>query len=226
MKYNPQIHNRRSVRLKEYDYSQQGLYFITICCYEKACLFGEIINGEMMLNVYGKIAYTEWLHTTKIRSNVELDVFVIMPNHVHGIIIIKNDDDSRGVLHTPGMIMNECGNEQDKLKTTGSIINECNANDTTLIKQGVCNTPLQKTDTTLINPNVCNTPLRSPSNNIGAIVRGYKSAVTKQMNVFGSDKYDQSSMVWQRNYYEHIIRNEKIISKRYGLYCKQSFKME
>ena len=61
--------------------------------------------------------------------------------------------------------------------------------------QGVCNTPLQK--------NI----LRSPSNTIGAMVRGYKSAVTKQLNILNAEKYDQSSMIWQRNYHEHIIRN-------------------
>ncbi|MGN6647241.1 MAG: hypothetical protein ACTHJT_12005 [Cytophaga sp.] len=113
MKYNPAIHNRRSVRLKGYNYAQQGAYFITICCHNKNRLFGEIINGEMILNANGNIAYNEWLKTSEIRPNVELDVFVPiaigMPNHMHGIIIIKHDDNRtsnpsdqcRGVLHTP-----------------------------------------------------------------------------------------------------------------------------
>lgn len=195
MKYNPAIHNRRSVRLKEYDYSQQGAYFITICCNNRTCLFGEIINGEMILNAYGNIAYNEWLKTTEIRSNVELDVFVIMPNHIHGIIIINND--CRGVLHTPGLNNVHTSELQTNVLHTTVV----NNSPTCVINQGVCNTPLQKSDE-------INT-LRSPSNNIGAIVRGYKSAVTKQMNILNAGKCDQSSIVWQRSFHEHIIRNEK-----------------
>ena len=61
VKYNPDIHHRRSIRLKGYDYAQAGLYFITICCEDKICLFGHIENGEMILNEYGEIAFNEWI---------------------------------------------------------------------------------------------------------------------------------------------------------------------
>jgi len=97
-KYNPNIHHRRSIRLKGYDYAQAGLYFITICCQDRACLFGEIQNGEMVLNEYGTIAHNEWIKTHEIRTNVELGEFVIMPNHIHGIIKIM-DIGGRGELH-------------------------------------------------------------------------------------------------------------------------------
>jgi hypothetical protein len=60
--YNPNIHHRRSIRLKEYDYSQTWLYFITICCQDRICRFGKIENGEMILNDFGKIAYDEWIN--------------------------------------------------------------------------------------------------------------------------------------------------------------------
>ncbi|MDB4919329.1 transposase [Mucilaginibacter sp.] len=156
MKYNPLIHNRRSIRLKGYDYSQAGAYFITICTNQRQPLFGEIINGEMILSEIGQIAYNEWLKTPEIRPYVSLDVFVIMPNHMHGIILINDDPTtSKGVSHT---------------------------------LQGI---------------DVFTSPLRSPSHNIGAIVRGYKSAVTKQINLL-----DYGDTVWHRNYHEHIIRNE------------------
>ena len=247
MQYNPKTHNRNSMRFNGYDYSQEGAYFITICCKDRECLFGEIKNREMILNANGIIAYNEWLQTTKIRSNVELDVFVIMPNHIHGIVIINNHaiDDRRGVLHTPGLLMNDRGNKPDVLHapvsvlgapdsvlhapgpalgTSDSIKGVC---DTPLQKTvgrglGVCNTSLQKMDgrdmgvcntslqiTVGRDMGVCDTPLRSPSNTIGAIVRGYKSAVTKQINILGSGNYNQSSTVWQRNYHDHIIRNEQ-----------------
>jgi REP element-mobilizing transposase RayT len=97
-KYNPRIHHRRSIRLKGYDYSQAGWYFITICCQGRICRFGHIENGEIILNEYGKIARDEWMRTTEIRPNVELGEFVIMPNHLHGIIQINY---RRGELHSP-----------------------------------------------------------------------------------------------------------------------------
>jgi REP element-mobilizing transposase RayT len=87
-KYNPNIHHRRSIRLKGYDYLRAGVYFVTICVQHHECLFGKIADGEMVLNELGKIAHDEWLRTSKLRQNVELDEFVIMPNHVHGIICI------------------------------------------------------------------------------------------------------------------------------------------
>jgi REP element-mobilizing transposase RayT len=78
-----------STRLKHWDYSSVGFYFVTTCTYQKRCYFGEIIKGEMKLNRLGKIVYEEWLKTKEIRKNVDLDEFIIMPNHLHGILIIK-----------------------------------------------------------------------------------------------------------------------------------------
>lgn len=170
MSYNPNIHQRRSIRLKDYDYSQEGAYFITLCCANRACLFGEIKGNKMILNEYGEIAYHEWARTSELRKNVELDVFVIMPNHLHGIIIL-NATPRRGELHSP------------YLDPTHSDSNELHPGDIR---------------------GVFDTPLRSPSNNIGAIVRGYKSSVTKQLNALNI-----GYVVWQRNYHEHIIRNTR-----------------
>ncbi|MCE2961649.1 MAG: transposase [Chitinophagales bacterium] len=160
-KYNPHIHHRRSIRLKGYDYSQAGLYFIAICCQDRACLFGDVVNGEMILNEFGIVAHNEWAKTPEIRPNVELGEFIIMPNHMHGIIRLLG----RGELHSPEMT------------------NQLHSFD---------------------NLGVCKTPLRSPSQTIGAIVRGYKSTVTKQLGLLGFD-----DKLWQRNYHEHIIRNEQ-----------------
>ena len=175
MNFNPAIHHRRSIRLKGYDYSQAGLYFITLCCYKRTCLFGDVVNGEMVFNEYGTIACNEWLNTPNIRKNVELDVFIIMPNHIHGIIIITGGGGSRtpdqppdtrkGGLHPPYM---------DK---------------------GECNSPQRSPQ---------RSPLRGPSQDIGAIIRGYKSSVTKQLNLLNI-----AGTVWQRNYWEHIIRIER-----------------
>lgn len=182
MYYNHQIHNRKSIRLKGYDYSQAGAYFVTICTKNRQCLFGEIVNGEMILNEYGIIAYDEWLKTPELRINVELDVFIVMPNHIHGIIVIT--DIVKGVLHTPG----------DNVVT---------------------HMPGDATDISLMNDkknvpdnirDLCNTSLRSPSQTVGAIVRGYKSSVTNKIN---ESKHCKGFMVWHRNYHDRIIRNQQ-----------------
>ncbi|MDN3512774.1 MAG: transposase [Candidatus Brocadia sp.] len=92
MTYNPDKHRRRSIRLKEYDYSRAGAYFITICTYNKECIWGNVTNSEMQLNEYGVIVENEWVKTAEIRSNILMDKYMVMPNHVHGIIIILDDD--------------------------------------------------------------------------------------------------------------------------------------
>ena len=91
MKYNPDIHKRRSIRLKGYDYSLSGFYFITICCYQRQCLFGEIIDSQIKLNNLGELVKEEWLKSAEIRKEIKLGEFVIMPNHFHGIVIIDRN---------------------------------------------------------------------------------------------------------------------------------------
>ena len=147
MSYNPLIHHRQSIRLKGFDYSSVGYYFITICCFQRLPCFGKIENGHMILNANGLIAQDEWLNTTNKRQNIELDAFVVMPNHMHGIIHITNN-----------------------------MQNSINSNKASF---------------------------RSPSQTVGAMIRDYKSAVTSQL------KQQIGHAVWQRNYYEHIIRDEK-----------------
>lgn len=108
MSYNPILHHRRSIRLKGYDYSQAGAYFITICCHNRKCLFGEIAVGAglatalMTINEFGQIAYNEWIKLTERFENFELDVFQIMPNHIHGIIVLNNVGATLGVTQNDG----------------------------------------------------------------------------------------------------------------------------
>jgi len=94
MPYDPARHHRRSIRLKGYDYTQPGAYFITLCTQNREHLFGAVVEGEMRLNAWGKIAREEWFTTARLRPYVRLDEreFVVMPNHVHGIIWIVDDD--------------------------------------------------------------------------------------------------------------------------------------
>ena len=187
--YNPDKHQRRSIRLKGYDYSSAGLYFITICCQNRISRFGHIENGTMILNEFGRVANDEWLNTPNIRKNIQLGEFIIMPNHMHGIIRILhaaefNLPNSTGELHSPK------SKEMHSPKSK-----EFNQSD----HEGVCKTPPQSPQ-----PRQSRHTPQSPSQTIGAIIRGYKSSVTKQLKSLGlNDK------LWQRNYHEHIIRNDK-----------------
>jgi REP element-mobilizing transposase RayT len=101
--YNPDIHRRKSIRLKHYDYSSVGAYFVTICVCNRKNSFGIIKNGKIRLNNLGEIAGDEWQKTPEIRRdmNIQLDEFVIMPNHMHGIIMIgaKQHNICRDTMH-------------------------------------------------------------------------------------------------------------------------------
>jgi REP element-mobilizing transposase RayT len=88
MRFDPEKHHRRSIRLKGYDYRRQGAYFVTICTHDRLCLFGEVVGGEMRLNEYGRIALGCWKEIPLHFPQAELDAFVVMPNHVHGIIVL------------------------------------------------------------------------------------------------------------------------------------------
>jgi REP element-mobilizing transposase RayT len=158
MRYHPDIHHRRSVRLKDYDYSQAGAYFITICTKNRECLFGSIVNGEMLLSEWGMIVKNEWLRTSIIRPNIVVDEFVLMPNHLHGILVIV-DTDCRGTLQRAPTV------EQFGKPT---------------------------------------------SNSIPTIIRLFKSTTTKQINEL---RKTPGEPLWQRNYYEHIIRNGRELER-------------
>lgn len=172
------IHNRRSIRLKGYDYTQPGAYFITLCAQDRIHLFGQIRHGEMKLNEFGKIVSGEWERTTQMRPNIRTADFVVMPNHIHGILVIADDDIRRGTLQ--------------KTDVDGGGV----------MGRGV----LQYAPTENTNPDdMVNAPFKSPSKTIGAIIRGFKSATTKRINQL---RNTPRLPVWQRNYYEHIIRND------------------
>ena len=89
-RYNPDKHHRRTIRLCGYDYTQEGLYFVTVCCQNKACLFGEIVDGEMILNPAGRMVEKCWLAIPNRYRNVILHEYVVMPNHFHAILQIDN----------------------------------------------------------------------------------------------------------------------------------------
>jgi hypothetical protein len=91
-RYNPEKHRRRSIRLPGWDYRSRGAYFVTIATQGRECLFGEVVDGEMVLSDFGNVVVEEWERTAQLRPYVRLDAFVVMPNHVHGIIWILDND--------------------------------------------------------------------------------------------------------------------------------------
>jgi len=181
MKNNQKIHNRKSIRLKGYDYSQPGLYFITLCVQDRMNLFGEIKDGYLELNNYGMIAKEEWEKTKEIRKNCSLDTFIVMPNHFHAIISIDYQVDNNNKPET----------FQSPSQTIGAIVRGFKGATTKRIKEYFRRGELQFALTT--------TPKPTP-----AIPMDLES-----LNPFLNNKISEKKSIWQRNYWDHIIRNEK-----------------
>lgn len=185
MSYDPEIHHRRSIRLKGYDYSRAGAYFITICTHDRKCVLGEVIDGQMHLNQFGKIVASEWLKTGEVRENVELDVSVVMPNHMHGILIITHQIETVGAA----------GLDQSPDVDTGHI--EA-AESSDVINSN------QATESKAIDPAA---RILKPGS-LGAIMAQFQSIATKKIRKAGLRRFK-----WQRGYYEHIIRNERALER-------------
>jgi len=153
---------RRSIRLPDFDYTRPGAYFVTICAHDRACLFGDVVDGMMRVNGFGEIVQQIWDAVPDHFPHVALDQFVIMPNHVHGIIVLNDDDRVGAGSPRPNDIVRH-------EKTGGE-------------------TP----------------PLHRPL--LGQVVGYFKYQSTKRINLL---RHAPAQPVWQRNYYEHVIRNDR-----------------
>ena len=153
-----QVKKRKSIRLKGYDYSQSGIYFVTSCSFDRLEIFGSVKYDRVELSAAGEIVQEEWWVTEKLRKRVLLDEFIIMPNHIHGILAISGD-----------------------IKTAGGRVAPAS-------------------------------PVRSrlSPNSLGSIIGQFKSQCTKRIRKL-LNKPNLS--VWQRNYYEHIIRNDRELER-------------
>ncbi|MDJ0733965.1 MAG: transposase [Nostocaceae cyanobacterium] len=207
MNFDPKKHHRRSIRLRHYDYSQAGIYFVTICTYKRQCWFGEIKNGQMHLNHIGKIVADEWLRTSEIRPNFQLDEWIIMPNHLHGIVIIQ--DISNGNIQDVGNQniqgvdnKNIQGVDNKNIQGVGNKNIQSVGNENI---QGVGNGKIQGVGNGKIQ-GARNAPLRQKPNSLSSFIAGFKSAVSKRVNLL---RHSHDIPIWQRNYYESIIRDEK-----------------
>jgi putative transposase len=148
--------HRRSIRLQRYNYANPGAYFVTICTQGQKCLFGEVTNGEVRLNESGTVVTNCWQWLPSQYRHVDLDEWVVMPNHFHGIIILSDDGDV------------------------------CRGGSRTAPTEAVRRKPL------------------------GGLIGAFKTVSTKEINELRGSR---GSPLWQRNYYEHVIRNENELNK-------------
>lgn len=187
--YDPAKHHRRSIRLKEYNYTRPGAYFVTICTEKRACLFGNISVETMQLNGYGDIIQACWNNLLQHFPFVKLDTFVIMPNHLHGIVIITERDFNNGNAGRGEAFFSL----PDKLCQNFVTKNASPLRSTTQQSHG------------------------TQTGSLGAIMQNFKSVSTRKINTMNNTP---GVSLWQRNYYDHIIRNEKALNiiRRYILY--------
>jgi len=124
MKYNPEIHHRRSIRLKNHDYSSNGIYFVTICIHEKKALFGNIKNEAVICNSSGEIAKNIWDMIPEKFSGVKIDSFVIMPNHIHGILVFEKQEDSFRTIGDIGRLKSDLIQDVRKTENATRMCND------------------------------------------------------------------------------------------------------
>lgn len=181
--YNPDIHHRCSIRLRDFDYSQAGLYFVTICTQGRHHLYGDIEGGTVKLTAAGEMVRTVWEEIPVYYAGIDIDQFVIMPNHFHGIIIVVGAGPRAcpdGIGHPHIGHPSQIGHPQGGAPTDGI--------DGISSKSGY---------------------------SLSDVVHRFKTMTTKKyvdgVKLHGWQRFD--GKLWQRNYWEHIIRNEQELSR-------------
>ena len=191
--YDPSKHHRRSIRLKDYDYGQPGAYFVTICTHRHVSLFGDVMDGTMCLNGYGRVAETCWKALPVHFSHVLLDTFVVMPNHMHGLIVITSRCENR---YAGGVGDGTGKGEASAIRAT-QVPEAESEMDAAVVPDVSDASPLQAAR-----------PTGTHSGSLGAIIQNFKSTATRKIN---RRRGTPGAPLWQRGYYEHIIRNERAL---------------
>lgn len=182
MTFNPDLHHRRSIRLQGYDYARSGAYFVTICAWQRECLFGEVVDGVMWLNEAGLTVQQIWVGLPGHFRHVELDQFIVMPNHVHGIILLTAGNGSVGAK------------QGSSASPVSGVVDQ---------NQGEAGEAFASP---LPNPLVNGTA----SDSLGALIQNFKSVSTRRINLL---RCSPGTPVWQRNYYERIIRDDSELER-------------
>ena len=187
MRFDPERHHRRSIRLKGYDYHQAGAYFVTICTQDRAFLFGQVVHGEMRLNEAGKMVYDVWNDLPAFYPGVQTDAFIVMPNHIHGIIILVGAD--------PRV----CPNADPRVCPAQPPVG---VGPRAYPDSGPRAYPGQPQGV-------------APTMGLPDVVHRFKTMTTKRyadgVKRLGWEPF--RGRLWQRNYCEHIIRNEESLNR-------------
>jgi REP element-mobilizing transposase RayT len=187
LKYNPDKHHRKSTRLNGYDYSSAGAYFVTICVKNRECLLGEIQNGKMILNDFGNIIDYHWKNIPSHFQNVDLDQFIVMPNHLHGILWLVDDDDMATYLAGAKHSGQSISSKHDDVARNAS--------------------PLHRSNHPEHRPHYHpNRPKGTKPGSLSAIIQNFTSITTRKINRI---RKTPGEKLWQRNFHDRIIRNEK-----------------
>ncbi|HSV74252.1 MAG TPA: hypothetical protein VLH79_10875 [Chthonomonadales bacterium] len=211
--YDPDQHHRHSMRLKEYDYASAGAYFVTICTQDRACLLGHVDGSDMLLSDAGKMVAQLWDDLPSRFPHVVLDAFVVMPNHIHGIIVLTDPVDEHPVDAHPGSI------------PTRSVAGAQSPADTDCTPVGAplvgalptvveCGTTAPTRGAPTVAECVTTAPTRGAPT-VGSVVGVYKSLTTfafiRGVRTLGWPRF--RGRLWQRNFYEHVIRDETSLNQ-------------
>ena len=166
MPFDPDEHHRRSIRRPGYDYAAAGAYFVTLCAHNRSCLFGEVVNGEMVLNDAGRMVARVWQSLPERFTGIDLDEFLVMPNHMHGVLLIRPDPPRRD---EPRVRPAPHGGEPAPARPHGTA-----------------------------------------EGSLGRILQAFKSITTTQYieGVTNQGWRRFSGHLWQRDYFDHVIRNQ------------------
>ena len=187
-------HNRYRIpsnRLRGWNYAKNGHYFITIVTHGRHCVFGNVVDGEMILNDFGQIVYDEFFKSFTLRDELFLGEFVIMPNHLHAIVILDNDD---AIPDGTDDFIWGIDNPTNVVETHGRASLQQQTNE-------------QQTH------GRASLPHRQPKS-ISSFVAGFKSSAINRIDDWidannpSMDKFNRANPLWQANYHDHIIRNQ------------------
>jgi REP element-mobilizing transposase RayT len=199
MKYDAKIHHRRSIRFTHHDYSLPGAYFVTICAFGKQCIFGQVVGDQMRENDCGRIVRDQWLDTVRIRPQIELDTFTVMPNHLHGILWILGPKGEH-ILWNSGYVIPDADPSFVGPKSLRPNVGPNGVGPGPNAVRPDINGAAQSP----IGPANPIPPMRPRS--LASWASGFKSAVTSRIRKLWNDPH---AVVWQEDYFERIIRDEE-----------------